>query len=92
MDPDAAGFRDSIHEAFASPPSQSGRERSKEINHEYFEHFEHPAAHLPLKAPEANEPKGPEVKPDSDADDARASQPVQAPLPPGQGTRIDQLV
>jgi hypothetical protein len=30
---------------------------------------------------------------DNDADDAGAAQPtVQAPLPPGQGTRIDQLV
>jgi hypothetical protein len=29
---------------------------------------------------------------DNDSDDAGAAQPpVQAPLPPGQGTRIDQL-
>lgn len=42
----------------------------------------------PVKAPEASEPK-PEVKVD---DDAKASQPtVLAPLPPGQGTRIDQI-
>ena len=32
-------------------------------------------------------------KDDSDADEARAaaSQPVRAPLPPGQGTRVDQI-
>ena len=52
-------------------------------------------ASVPVKAPEASEPKPPEVKVDNDADAARAaaSQPaVLAPLPPGQGTRIDQLV
>jgi hypothetical protein len=33
------------------------------------------------------------VKSDNGADDANAPQPtVLAPLPPGQGTRIDQLV
>lgn len=47
---------------------------------------------VPLKAPEANEPKGPDVKVDGDGDDASASQPVQAaPLPPGQGTRVNQI-
>ena len=44
MGPDAAGFSDWIHEAFASAPSQSGRERAKESNHEYFERFERSAA------------------------------------------------
>jgi hypothetical protein len=28
---------------------------------------------------------------DNDADDSSSSPPAQAPLPPGQGTRIDQL-
>ncbi|HEY3792212.1 MAG TPA: hypothetical protein VGM09_10320 [Bradyrhizobium sp.] len=28
---------------------------------------------------------------DNDADDSSSTQPAQAPLPPGQGTRIDQL-
>jgi len=47
----------------------------------------------PIKTPEASEPKAPDVKPDADAADASAHQPVVlAPLPPGQGTRIDQLV
>jgi hypothetical protein len=44
----------------------------------------------PVKMAEASEPKAPDVKPDADAS---APQPVVlAPLPPGQGTRIDQLV
>jgi hypothetical protein len=44
----------------------------------------------PVKMPEASEPKPPDVKPDADAS---APEPVVlAPLPPGQGTRIDQLV
>jgi hypothetical protein len=29
---------------------------------------------------------------DNDADDSSSAPPAQAPLPPGQGTRIDQLV
>jgi hypothetical protein len=35
-------------------------------------------------------PQTPAAKTDSDSD-TRTSQPVQAPLPPGQGTRIDQI-
>jgi hypothetical protein len=43
--------------------------------------------------PEASDPKAPDVKPDTGTADASAHQPVVlAPLPPGQGTRIDQLV
>jgi len=43
--------------------------------------------------PETSEPKAPEVKSDAGTADASAPQPVVlAPLPPGQGTRIDQLV
>jgi hypothetical protein len=46
----------------------------------------------PVTMPEASEAKAPDVKPDADAADAGAHQPVVlAPLPPGQGTRIDQL-
>ena len=42
-----------------------------------------------LKSPEAAEPKPPQVKAD---DGIRTPQPtVLAALPPGQGTRIDQL-
>ena len=47
-------------------------------------------ASTPVKAPEVSATPAPQVKPE--ADDAGSSQPVQAPLPPGQGTRVDQLV
>jgi hypothetical protein len=47
----------------------------------------------PVKMPEASEVKAPDVKPEAVTADAGAHQPVVlAPLPPGQGTRIDQLV
>ena len=47
----------------------------------------------PTKTPETSEAKAPDVKPDAGTADASAPQPtVLAPLPPGQGTRIDQLV
>jgi hypothetical protein len=40
-----------------------------------------------------NQPNPPDASNDNDSDDAGAAQPAaQAPLPPGQGTRIDQLV
>jgi hypothetical protein len=46
-----------------------------------------------VKMPEASEPSAPEVKPDADAGSSRTPQPtLLAALPPGQGTRIDQLV
>jgi hypothetical protein len=46
-----------------------------------------------VKMPEAGEPKPPEVKPDADAGSSRTPQPtLLGALPPGQGTRIDQLV
>ena len=36
--------------------------------------------------------KAPDVKADNDRDDARTNPPTPpAPLPPGQGTRIDQI-
>jgi len=47
----------------------------------------------PTKMPEASEPKAPDARSDAETADAGAHQPVVlAPLPPGQGTRIDQLV
>jgi hypothetical protein len=47
----------------------------------------------PVKTLEAAEPKAPQAKPDPDSEKVGAPQPiVLAPLPPGQGTRIDQLV
>jgi len=51
------------------------------------------SAPAPLQAPAASDPKPPDAATSSD-DDARvaASQPaVLAALPPGQGTRIDQI-
>jgi hypothetical protein len=48
------------------------------------------AAPNPLRPPQPIETKPPEVKA---ADDSRAALPVApAPLPPGQGMRINQLV
>lgn len=50
-------------------------------------------ASVPVKVPEVNAAKVPDVKSDKSADEADAPQlTVLAPLPPGQGTRIDQLV
>jgi hypothetical protein len=49
-------------------------------------------APVPIKAPEVSAPKTPDVQNDAAADGTRTPQPtVLAPLPPGQGTRIDQL-
>jgi hypothetical protein len=45
---------------------------------------------VPLKAPEPSPPT-PAVKVDSSSNDNGSSQPTVAPLPPGQGTRVDQL-
>jgi hypothetical protein len=42
--------------------------------------------------PDPNAAKVPDVKTDSDTNDATTTQPPpQAPLPPGQGTRVNQL-
>ncbi len=45
-----------------------------------------------IKAPEASEPKAPDVQNGGAADGTRLPQPtVLAALPPGQGTRVDQF-
>jgi hypothetical protein len=50
-------------------------------------------ASAPVTPPATSAPQAPAARTDGDANDASASQPaVKAPLPPGQGTRIDQLV
>jgi hypothetical protein len=50
------------------------------------------ATPVPVKTPDVGEPKGPGVKADSDAGSSRTPQPtILAALPPGQGTRINQL-
>ena len=46
---------------------------------------------LVVKAPEPVQWKAPEPKTDNNADTRDVRPPVQAALPPGQGTRIDQL-
>jgi hypothetical protein len=54
------------------------------------------SASIPVKAPDAvttQASNAPSDNTQNDADDAGEAPPtVQAPLPPGQGTRIDQLV
>jgi hypothetical protein len=44
----------------------------------------------PLKAPDPTPPKAPDVQASADTGDA-GTPPAQAPLPPGQGTRINQI-
>jgi hypothetical protein len=86
MRANGAGFRDRIHKAFVCASSQSGATRR------IFPMISSIPASAPVKPPEASEPKAPEVKSDGDADKVGASQPtVLAALPPGQGTRIDQI-
>lgn len=57
-----------------------------------------PSRPIPITSADTSAPKAPDVKPpdvkaDADANDAgAAAPPVQAALPPGQGTRINQLV
>jgi hypothetical protein len=49
-------------------------------------------ATVPVKAPEAPGPKPADVQNDAAADGTRTPQPTVLPaLPPGQGTRVDQL-
>jgi hypothetical protein len=51
------------------------------------------SAPVPVKTPEPVQTKAPDAKADADTNDAGAApKAVSAPLPPGQGTRIDQLV
>ena len=50
------------------------------------------AAPSPLRPPERIEPKPPGVQPATEAVSSRAApKPILAALPPGQGTRIDQI-
>jgi hypothetical protein len=47
----------------------------------------------PVTYPDTSATKAPPVKTDGDATDAGATEPpAQPPLPPGQGTRVNQLV
>jgi hypothetical protein len=51
------------------------------------------AASAPVTAPDTSAAKAPDMQNGNDANDAtEAPPPVVAALPPGQGTRIDQIV
>jgi hypothetical protein len=45
----------------------------------------------PTPPPQVSAPPTPPVKNDNDSDDGSSVQAPKAPLPPGQGTRVDQL-
>jgi hypothetical protein len=45
----------------------------------------------PPVAPQQASPPQPAAKNDGDSDDGSSVQTQKAPLPPGQGTRVDQL-
>ena len=84
----ARGFGDRIHKTFVGAVSVSGA-----IEGCFPMSISSIPASTPVKAPEAAEPQPAQAKPDADADKVGAPQPtILAALPPGQGTRIDQLV
>jgi hypothetical protein len=84
----ARGFGDRIHKIFVGAASESAA-----IEGCFPMSISSIPASAPVKAPEAAEPQPPQPKPDGDAEKVGAPQPtVLAALPPGQGTRIDQLV
>jgi hypothetical protein len=47
---------------------------------------------VPVQPVVSSQPKPPEASDNNRNDDATTAVPMRAPLPPGQGTRIDQLV
>ncbi|WP_213738525.1 hypothetical protein [Bradyrhizobium sp. dw_411] len=50
------------------------------------------SAPTPVNLPDPSASKPPAVQPDDNSNDVSAAQPqAQAPLPPGQGTRVNQL-
>jgi hypothetical protein len=86
------GFRLRIHKAFVSGSSQSAVTKPEVLS---MSSISSVPVSAPASPPNASTPQAPEVKVDSAADEARAAAsqpPVLAALPPGQGTRIDQLV
>jgi hypothetical protein len=46
----------------------------------------------PVQPIQTSPPKAPDQQPDADANNTSTQPTIQAPLPPGQGTRVDQLV
>jgi hypothetical protein len=49
-------------------------------------------ASAPVQTPDSNQPKAPDASGSDEARAAASQPPVLAALPPGQGTRIDQIV
>jgi hypothetical protein len=50
------------------------------------------SAPTPINPPDPSASKTPDVQPDDNSSDVSAAQPpAQAPLPPGQGIRVNQL-
>jgi hypothetical protein len=50
------------------------------------------SAPTPINPPDPSVSKAPDVQPDDNSNDVSAAQPpAQAPLPPGQGVRVNQL-
>jgi hypothetical protein len=50
------------------------------------------SAPTPVNLPDPNVSRTPDAQPDDNSNDVSAAQPpAQAPLPPGQGTRVNQL-
>ena len=45
----------------------------------------------PVQTPDSSQPKTPDAGANDEARAAASQPPVLAPLPPGQGTRIDQI-
>jgi len=88
MDRDRAQFMVRIHEALFSARSQSSTTQPGTFSMSISSIASPP----PVRIVEPTPPKAPDVKADTDADDARGVQPtVLAPLPPGQGTRVNQI-
>jgi hypothetical protein len=88
---DARWFIERIHKGFvpAAAPSP-GRSRIPFMSISSI-----PASPpAPITYPSPSATQAPAAKTDTDARDPTASQspPAPAPLPPGQGTRVDQLV
>jgi hypothetical protein len=49
-------------------------------------------ASAPAPTPDSSQPKTPDAGASDEARAAASQPPVLAPLPPGQGTRVDQIV
>src|SRR5665213_154574 len=92
IDFDATRFRDWIHEAFVLAPSQWATTKPEDYSMSSISSI---PASTPVSPPDTSQSRGSDAQASSADDDAYAAAaqpPAQSPLPPGQGTRIDQLV